>query len=218
EQVLIGHALKNAAVPIVTIIGIGVALLIGGVVVTETVFAIPGLGRLTVDAILRRDYPIIQGIILIFSGAYVLINLLVDLSYTLFSTALGLLIGVVAGFTRWVDAIVMRIMDGLMSIPEVLIAIALMALTRASMENVIFAITVAQVPRVTRLVRGIVLTLREQPYVEAAVASGTGFVLILWRHIVPNTLPPLLVQGTFITASAMITEAILSFIGAGTPP
>ena len=83
EKVLIGHALKNAAVPIVTIIGIGVALLIGGVVVTETVFAIPGLGRLTVDAILRRDYPIIQGIILIFSGAYVLINLLVDLSYTL---------------------------------------------------------------------------------------------------------------------------------------
>jgi peptide/nickel transport system permease protein len=82
-QVLIGHALKNAAVPIVTIIGIGVALLIGGVVVTETVFAIPGLGRLTVDAILRRDYPIIQGIILIFSGAYVLVNLLVDLSYTL---------------------------------------------------------------------------------------------------------------------------------------
>ena len=83
EQVLIGHALKNAAVPIVTIIGIGVALLIGGVVVTETVFAIPGLGRLTVDAILRRDYPIIQGIILIFSAAYVLVNLLVDLSYTL---------------------------------------------------------------------------------------------------------------------------------------
>jgi peptide/nickel transport system permease protein len=83
QQVLVGHALKNAAVPIVTIIGIGVALLISGVVVTETVFAIPGLGRLTVDAILRRDYPIIQGIILIFSGAYVLINLLVDLSYTL---------------------------------------------------------------------------------------------------------------------------------------
>jgi peptide/nickel transport system permease protein len=82
EQVLIGHALKNAAVPIVTVIGIGVALLIGGVVVTETVFAIPGLGRLTVDAILRRDYPIIQGIILIFSAAYVLVNLLVDLSYT----------------------------------------------------------------------------------------------------------------------------------------
>ena len=83
RQVLIGHALKNAAVPIVTIIGIGVALLISGVVVTETVFAIPGLGRLTVDAILRRDYPIIQGIILIFSAAYVLVNLLVDLSYTL---------------------------------------------------------------------------------------------------------------------------------------
>jgi peptide/nickel transport system permease protein len=146
------------------------------------------------------------------------VSLAVGVSVALLSTGLGLAIGVVAGFTRWVDAVVMRIMDGLMSIPSILIAIALMALTRASMQNVIFAITVAEVPRVTRLVRGIVLTLREQPYVEAAVASGTGFVRTLWRHIVPNTLAPLLVQGTFIAASAMITEAILSFIGAGTPP
>jgi peptide/nickel transport system permease protein len=82
RNVLIGHALKNAAVPIATIIGIGVALLISGVIVTETVFAIPGIGRLTVDAILRRDYPIIQGVILLFSAAYVIVNLLVDLSYT----------------------------------------------------------------------------------------------------------------------------------------
>lgn len=84
NAVLVGHALKNAAVPIMTIIGIGIALLIGGAIVTETVFAIPGIGRLTVDAILRRDYPIIQGVILIFSGAYVLINLAVDLSYMFF--------------------------------------------------------------------------------------------------------------------------------------
>ena len=146
------------------------------------------------------------------------VSLIVGLSVALLSTTIGLTIGVVAGFTRWVDAVVMRIMDGLMSIPEVLIAIALMALTRASMGNVIFAITVAQVPRVTRLVHGIVLTLREQPYVEAAIASGTSFVKILWRHIVPNAIPPLLVQGTFTAAGAMITEAILSFIGAGTPP
>jgi len=146
------------------------------------------------------------------------VSLAVGISVALFSTALGLAIGVVTGFTRWVDAVVMRIMDGLMSIPSVLIAIALMALTRASLQNVIFAITVAEVPRVTRLVRGVVLTLREQPYVEAAIASGTGFFRILWRHIVPNTLAPLLVQGSYIAASAMITEAILSFIGAGTPP
>jgi peptide/nickel transport system permease protein len=146
------------------------------------------------------------------------VSLIVGISVAVLATSIGLLIGVVAGFTRWVDAIVMRIMDGLMSIPAILIAIALMALSRASMENVIFAITVADVPRVTRLVRGIVLTLREQPYVEAAIASGTPVPLILWRHIVPNTLPPLLVQGTFIAAGAMITEAILSFIGAGTPP
>jgi peptide/nickel transport system permease protein len=146
------------------------------------------------------------------------VSLTVGISVALLATGLGLALGVATGFTRWVDAIVMRIMDGLMSIPPVLIAIALMALTRASIENVIFAIAVGEVPRVTRLVRGVVLTLREQPYVEAAIASGTGFFRTLWRHIVPNTMAPLLVQGTYIAASAMITEAILSFIGAGTPP
>src|SRR6202165_5263009 len=146
------------------------------------------------------------------------VSLTVGISVALLASGIGLAIGLLTGFSRWTDAIVMRIMDGLMSIPSVLIAIALMALTRASLQNVIFAITVAEVPRVTRLVRGVVLTLREQPYVEAAIASGTGFFRILWRHIVPNTLAPLLVQGSYIAASAMITEAILSFIGAGTPP
>ena len=146
------------------------------------------------------------------------VSLTVGISVAALSTALGLCIGLVTGFYRWVDAIVMRVMDGLMSIPGVLIAIALMALTRASLQNVIFAITVAEVPRVTRLVRSVVLTLREQPFVEAAIASGTTQIRIMWRHIVPNTLATLLVQGTYIAASAMITEAILSFIGAGTPP
>jgi peptide/nickel transport system permease protein len=113
---------------------------------------------------------------------------------------------------------VMRVMDGIMSIPSILLAIALMALTRASVSNVILAITVAEVPRVARLVRGVVLSLREQPYVEAAVAAGTRTPLIIWRHILPNTLAPIIVQATYICASAMLTEAILSFIGAGTPP
>jgi peptide/nickel transport system permease protein len=146
------------------------------------------------------------------------VSLAVSISVALLAISLGMAIGLVSGFNRWVDAIVMRVMDGLMSIPAILIAIALMALNRASLKNVIFAITVAEVPRVTRLVRSVVLTLREQPYVEAAVASGTVNLKILWRHIVPNTMAPVLVQGTFIAASAMITEAILSFIGAGTPP
>jgi peptide/nickel transport system permease protein len=146
------------------------------------------------------------------------ISLVVGISVALFSSATGLIIGLITGFSRIADSIVMRIMDGLMSIPPVLLAIALMSLTRASLQNVIFAITVAEVPRVTRLVRGVVLSLREQPFVEAAEAAGTGFFRTLWRHILPNTLAPLLVQGTFICASAMITEAILSFIGAGTPP
>jgi peptide/nickel transport system permease protein len=146
------------------------------------------------------------------------VSLIVGLSVTLLSTGCGLAIGLIAGFSRWADAIVMRIMDGLMSIPAILIAIALMALTRASLQNVIFAITVAEVPRVSRLVRGVVLTLRELPFVEAAVASGTRPTRILLRHILPNTLPPLFVQATFTAASAMIVEAILSFLGAGTPP
>ena len=146
------------------------------------------------------------------------VSLTVGLSVALLSITFGLIVGLLTGFNRWVDAILMRIMDGLMSIPSVLIAIALMALTRASIENVVFAITVAEVPRVTRLVRGVVLTLRDLPFVEAAYASGTTMPRIMWRHIVPNTVPPLLVQGTYVAASAMIVEAILSFLGVGTPP
>jgi peptide/nickel transport system permease protein len=146
------------------------------------------------------------------------VSLTVGIAVALLSTLIGLAIGLVTGFVRWLDAIVMRIMDGLMSIPPVLLAIALMALTRASVENVIAAITLAEVPRVVRLVRSLVLTLREQPYVEAAVAAGTTLPRILLRHILPNTMAPLLVQATYVCASAMITEAILSFIGAGTPP
>jgi peptide/nickel transport system permease protein len=145
------------------------------------------------------------------------VSITVGLAVAVFSTLVGLAIGLVTGFIRWVDAIVMRVMDGLMSIPSVLLAIALMALTKASLENVVFAITIAEIPRVVRLVRSVVLTLREQPFVEAATAAGTGVARTLVRHILPNTVAPLLVQGTYIFASAMITEAILSFIGAGMP-
>jgi len=146
------------------------------------------------------------------------ISLIVGLGVAFFSTAFGLAIGLVAGFNRSVDAIVMRVMDGLMAIPAVLLAIALMALTKASVENVILAVTVSEVPRVSRLVRGVVLSLREQPFVEAARATGTRGARIVMRHVLPNTIAPLIVQGTYICASAIITEAILSFLGAGTPP
>jgi peptide/nickel transport system permease protein len=146
------------------------------------------------------------------------ISLIVGLAVALLSTLLGIVIGVVTGYVRWLDPIVMRIMDGLMSIPSVLLAIALMALTKASVGNVIAAITLAEVPRVVRLVRGLVLSLREQTYVEAAIAAGTTLPRLLLRHILPNIVAPLLVQGTYVCGSAMITEAILSFIGAGTPP
>jgi len=146
------------------------------------------------------------------------VSLLVGFSVALLSSAIGMAIGLFSGFVRWADAIIMRIMDGLMSIPSILLAIALMALTRGSVQNVIIAITVAEIPRVSRLVRGVVLSLREQPYVEAAIASGTRTPRVVLRHILPNTLAPIMVQATYVCASAMITEAILSFIGAGTPP
>jgi peptide/nickel transport system permease protein len=146
------------------------------------------------------------------------ISLIVGFSVALVASVAGTLVGVISGFIRSLDFVIMRVMDGLMSIPPLLLAIALMALTRASVHNVIIAISVAEFPRVSRLIRGVVLSLREQPYVEAAIASGTRVPIIIWRHIIPNTLAPLMVNATFICASAMITESILSFIGAGTPP
>jgi len=146
------------------------------------------------------------------------ISLIVGFSVGAIASAVGCFIGLVAGFIRPLDAILMRIMDGLMSIPSILLAIALMALWGASVQNVVVAISVAEFPRVSRLIRGVVLSLREQPFVEAAVASGTRLPMIIVKHILPNTLAPLMVNATFICASAMITEAALSFIGAGTPP
>jgi peptide/nickel transport system permease protein len=146
------------------------------------------------------------------------ISLLVGFSVALVASVIGLFIGLTSGFLRAVDTIVMRVMDGLQSIPGILLAIALMALTRASVQNVIVAIAVTQVPPVARLVRSVVLSLREQPYVEAAVAAGTRMPMIILKHILPNTMAPVTVQATFICASAMLTEATLSFIGAGTPP
>ena len=146
------------------------------------------------------------------------VSLTVGFAVATLASLAGLAIGLVSGFIRWADGIIMRVMDGLMSIPPILLAVALMALTRGSVGNVITAITIAEIPRVSRLVRSVVLSLREQPYVDAAVAAGTRTPMIILRHILPNTLAPMTVQATFICASAMIVESILSFIGAGTPP
>ena len=146
------------------------------------------------------------------------VSLLVGFSVAILSSIGGLVVGLVSGMVRWADGIIMRIVDGMMSIPPILLAVALMALTRGSVGNVILAITVAEIPRVARLVRGVVLSLRDQPYVEAAVTAGTRLPTIIWRHILPNTLAPMTVQATYVCASAMIVEAILSFIGAGVPP
>ena len=146
------------------------------------------------------------------------ISLVVGLVAAVLSVILGLFIGLVAGYIRTLDAILMRIMDGLMAIPGILLAIALVSLSGASLITVTIAITIPEIPRVVRLVRSIVLSVREEPYVEAAIAAGTRLPLILSRHVLPNTIPPLIVQATYVCGSAMLTEAILSFLGAGTPP
>jgi peptide/nickel transport system permease protein len=146
------------------------------------------------------------------------VSLIVGLTVAVLSIAVGLVIGLIAGYTRWVDAIVMRVMDGLMAIPAILLAIALVSLWGGGLLTVIIAIAIPEIPRVVRLVRSIVLQVREEPYVEAAVAVGTPVPLILIRHVLPNTIAPLIVQGTYVCASAILLEAILSFLGAGIPP
>jgi peptide/nickel transport system permease protein len=145
------------------------------------------------------------------------VSLLVGAAVAALSLSIGVTIGLVAGFDRRLDAVVMRIMDGLMAIPGVLLAISLIALAKPSVAIVILAITIPEVPRVVRLVRSLVLSVREQPYIEAEISAGTPRARILRRHVLPNIVPPLIVQGTYVCASAILIEAGLSFLGAGTP-
>jgi peptide/nickel transport system permease protein len=146
------------------------------------------------------------------------VSLIVGASVALISAAVGLVIGLLAGYLRWLDGVVMRIMDGLMSIPAILLAIALVSLASAGLQTVIVAIIIPEIPRVVRLVRSVVLSIREEPYVEAATALGAPTPALLLRHVLPNTVAPLIVQATFVCASAILVEAILSFLGVGIPP
>ncbi|MCY7306607.1 MAG: ABC transporter permease [Rhodoferax sp.] len=146
------------------------------------------------------------------------ISLLVGLSVAFIAIVCGGVIGLLAGYFSRVDAVVMRVMDGIMAIPAILLAIALVALMGSSVKVVIIAIAIPEIPRVTRLVRAVVLSVRDLPFVEAARSNGTRVVKLLRRHILPSTVAPLVVQATYICASAILTEAGLSFLGAGTPP
>jgi peptide/nickel transport system permease protein len=146
------------------------------------------------------------------------VSLIIGVSVAIAAVAIGMVIGLISGYIRWLDGIIMRIMDGLMAIPGILLAIALVSIWRAGLITVIFAIIVPDVPRVVRLVRSVVLTVREEPYVEGAISVGTPTWILMFRHILPNTIAPLIVQGTFIAAAAILAEAILSFLGIGIPP
>ncbi|MEA2833469.1 MAG: peptide/nickel transport system permease protein [Methylobacteriaceae bacterium] len=145
------------------------------------------------------------------------VSLFIGFAVATIAVVAGLAIGVAAGYLRLFDAILMRIMDGVMAIPNILLAIAMVTLSGAGIATVIVAISIPEIPRVARLVRSVVLSVREEPYVEAAIGVGTSVPLIMWRHILPNTIAPLIVQGTYVCAAAILTEAILSFLGAGIP-
>jgi len=145
-------------------------------------------------------------------------SLLVGASVAVISVSIGLVIGLLAGYIRWLDGIVMRVMDGFMAIPAILLAIAVVSLSSAGLPAVIVAIVIPEIPRVVRLVRSVVLSVREEPYVEAAISVGTRTLPLIVRHILPNTVPPLIVLATYIAASAILIEAILSFLGVGIPP
>jgi len=146
------------------------------------------------------------------------VSLIVGATVAAISSLVGLVIGILAGYLRWLDNLVMRIMDGLMSIPAILLAIGLVMLSRAGLLSVILAIVIPEVPRVVRLVRSVVLSVREEPYVEAAIALGARLPRLFVFHVMPRTIAPLIVQATFVCASAIIVEAILSFLGVGIPP
>lgn len=146
------------------------------------------------------------------------VSLVVGIAVALAATLIGLLTGMIAGYIRALDAVIMRVMDGLMAIPAILLAIAMISVAGATLTTVVLAIMIPEIPRVVRLVRAVVLTVREEPYVEAAIAAGTRMHLILFRHVLPNTIPPLIVQATYICGAAMLTESILGFLGAGIPP
>jgi peptide/nickel transport system permease protein len=146
------------------------------------------------------------------------VSLIVGLSVAAVSSLLGLALGLACGYFRQLDGLVMRIMDGVMAIPSILLAIALITLTRPGLGIVIVAIVIPEVPRIVRVVRAVVLSIRSQPYVESAIAGGTRHIKLLLRHVLPNTLAPLIVQSTYVCASAMLIEASLSFLGAGVPP
>jgi peptide/nickel transport system permease protein len=146
------------------------------------------------------------------------VSLVVGLTVAVLSVAIGLTIGLIAGYIRWLDGIIMRVMDGLMAIPAILLAMGVVSLSRAGLLAVVIAIVIPEIPRVVRLVRSIVLSIREEPYVEAAITVGTPTPTLLVRHVLPNTIAPLIVQGTFICGSAILIEAALSFLGIGIPP
>ncbi len=234
DQPALGRAWRNPAV------AIGTAILVLMVVVALLAPLLGTIDPTAIDPVVRNKPPGFSGQALLRDGERAArtywmgtdtlgrdvysrvvygtrVSLIVGTAVALISAVIGLVTGLVSGYLRWLDALVMRVMDGLMAIPSILLAIALVAVWGNGLGTVIFAIVIPEIPRVVRLVRSIVLLIREEPYVEAAVSIGTPLPAILWRHVMPNTIAPMIVQATFTCASAILIEAILSFLGVGVP-
>src|SRR5439155_311997 len=234
RAVVYKHALRNMMVPLLTIIGLFVAIALTGTVLTETVFTRPGLGKMLVDAIGARDYPLAQGAITVFTVIIITVNLVVDMLYAvvdarislqvglasvIFAFALGVPLGIVAGMQGGrVETAVMRCADMLMAFPTLLLALIIVTALGGSLVNEILAIGVALTPNFVRLARSLALTIREQDYILAARALGGGQLRIMARHVFPNALYALVVVATLYIATAIRTEAGLSFLGLGIPP
>src|SRR3989441_1240612 len=262
RPVVLKHALKNALIPTVTVMGLQVGFLIGGAIVVETLFAMPGLGTFGIDAIIARDYQQVQGFALLTALAFVVMNLVVDLTYTferpswdhplgtdqlgrdmlsrvIHGTRISLLVGVssvllalfvgvpfgmIAGFYGGrVDTLIMRVMDLILAFPIYLLAIILMVMFTPTAGligtmKVTGAIAIVRIPIYARLVRGSVLSIKEKEYVEACRALGVRDPWILFRHVLPNCLAPIIVTTTLGIATSIIVEATLSFLGLGTQP
>src|SRR5437773_2525241 len=207
RRVTFHHALRNALIPVVTVAGVQLGYIVGGIVVVEDVFTLPGVGRLLLDAIFQRDYPVVQGVILLLAAASIAAALVAG-------GALGLL----AGFGRGVDQVLGRAMDVFFAFPPVLLAIGIAAVLGAGPGTAVVAIAVVYAPLFFRVVRASVLAESAQAYVEAAEALGLGRLAILVSHILPNVVSPIVVQTAVCLSYGILIESALSYLGLGVQP
>ncbi|ECX6553690.1 dipeptide ABC transporter permease DppB [Salmonella enterica subsp. enterica serovar Typhimurium] len=218
-RVIIVHALRNAMLPVVTVIGLQVGTLLAGAILTETIFSWPGLGRWLIDALQRRDYPVVQGGVLLVATMIILVNLLVGCLVVVLSLVMGIILGLVAGyFGGLVDNIIMRVVDIMLALPSLLLALVLVAIFGPSIGNAALALTFVALPHYVRLTRAAVLVEVNRDYVTASRVAGAGAMRQMFVNIFPNCLAPLIVQASLGFSNAILDMAALGFLGMGAQP